>query len=233
MGGLGVRAIGLVALVLVAATAALASVVPAAIGWTATAANLRGANGQRFEFSCPRLAPETPLAAIRGTTVYTDDSPICVAALHTGAISHDGGTVMIEIQPGQAEYKGTQRNSVTSLSFGRHGGSYQVVAGTPTRDTIDWRTAAGAYRGRIGVQLVLFCPPIPIGFIPPTIWGTDIYTDDSPICVAAVHAGVISTTGGQITIEILPGQDSYMGSVRNRVTSQSYGTWPGSYRVTI
>lgn len=64
-----------------------------------------------------------------------------------------------------------------------------------------------------------------------TIWGTDVYTDDSPICVAAVHAGVIdASSGGGVDIELLEGRDSYEGSTRNGVTSSDWESWPRSFR---
>ena len=63
------------------------------------------------------------------------------------------------------------------------------------------------------------------------VWGTGIYTDDSPICLAAVHTGAITTAGGTVIIEILQGQESYKGSVRNGVTTEPYGPWLGSYRI--
>lgn len=63
------------------------------------------------------------------------------------------------------------------------------------------------------------------------IWGTDTYTYDSPICAAAVHAGLITVAnGGTVTIVIVAGQDSYASSTRNGVTSNSWGSWDGSYR---
>src|SRR5262245_19802711 len=34
-----------------------------------------------------------------------------------------------------------------------------------------------------------------------TVWGTDLYTDDSAICAAAVHAGKIGTySGGSVSV---------------------------------
>ena len=63
------------------------------------------------------------------------------------------------------------------------------------------------------------------------MWGTDIYTDDSAICPAAVHAGKLGTYGGgTATVEVLDGQQSYVGSTRNGVTSLDFGAWPGSIR---
>jgi len=62
------------------------------------------------------------------------------------------------------------------------------------------------------------------------IWGTDIYSDDSPIATAAVHAGVLANgEAGIVRLTVAPGAASYTGSRRNAVTSQSWGSWWGSY----
>lgn len=61
-------------------------------------------------------------------------------------------------------------------------------------------------------------------------WGTGIYTDDSRICLAALHAGAITRDGGVVTIEIMAGQSSYSGSTRNGVTSENWGEYAGSYK---
>ncbi|PQO22031.1 hypothetical protein C2I36_15205 [Rhodobacteraceae bacterium WD3A24] len=64
------------------------------------------------------------------------------------------------------------------------------------------------------------------------IWGTGIYTDDTALSVAAVHAGVLRPgQTGVIAVEVLPGQPSYTGTVRNGISSNSYGSWQGSYRI--
>jgi hypothetical protein len=61
------------------------------------------------------------------------------------------------------------------------------------------------------------------------IWGTDIYSDDSSICTAAIHAGVIPASGGEVTIMVEEGQDSYTASDRNGIQSFDFGAWEGSY----
>jgi len=63
-----------------------------------------------------------------------------------------------------------------------------------------------------------------------SVWGTDVYTDDSAICRAAVHAGVIGSGGGGVRIRMLPGMQRYAGTQRNGVESTSYESWHGSYR---
>ena len=72
-----------------------------------------------------------------------------------------------------------------------------------------------------GARYLYVCPP---GGSAAPVWGTDTYTDDSSVCTAAVHKGWLSFThGGYLTIQIVPGIASYVGSTRNGVTTKSYG----------
>ena len=82
-----------------------------------------------------------------------------------------------------------------------------------------------------GQRFSFNCPPMgPEGFL--SMWGTDIYTFDSGICMAGVHVGVITRErGGVVTIEMRPGQSSYPASVRNGVSSQGYGSYNKSFAV--
>ena len=65
------------------------------------------------------------------------------------------------------------------------------------------------------------------------VWGTDVYSDDSFVCWAAMHAGAMKVgEAASVIIEILPGQAQYHGSERNGVTSMDWHTpWLGSFRV--
>jgi hypothetical protein len=78
--------------------------------------DLRGMNGARYAFRCPR---GEPLARhVIGSGPYTDDSSICSAAVHAGAL-HDGGggDVTIEIRPGEAQYAGSEHNTIRSSAY--------------------------------------------------------------------------------------------------------------------
>ncbi|MCU1392023.1 MAG: hypothetical protein JWM34_451 [Ilumatobacteraceae bacterium] len=90
-----------------------------------------------------------------------------------------------------------------------------------------WERTAVVHRGQNGKQYTIDCTPNgTLG----TIWGTETYTDDSSICTAAVHVGLITVdTGGKVTYEIAAGADSYAGMDGNGVTSNAYGSWGGSY----
>ncbi len=64
------------------------------------------------------------------------------------------------------------------------------------------------------------------------IWGTDVYTDDSNLAAAAVHAGVLEDgETGIVIVTILPCEEAYTGSEENGVSSWDYGSWSGSYSV--
>jgi hypothetical protein len=60
-----------------------------------------------------------------------------------------------------------------------------------------------------------------------TIYGTDIYTHDSYLSTAAVHAGVLKEhETGIVKVTILPSHSDFKGTGRNGVSS---GSWSGSY----
>src|SRR5262249_20100063 len=64
------------------------------------------------------------------------------------------------------------------------------------------------------------------------VWGTDVYTDDSILAAAAVHAGILQEgQTGVVKVTILPGQQSYQGTTRHGVASMPYLRWDGSFRV--
>jgi tetratricopeptide (TPR) repeat protein len=89
-----------------------------------------------------------------------------------------------------------------------------------------WSSTASNYRGTVS-RITYVCPPN--GSLA-TVWGSDLYTDDSSVCNAAVHAGLITFgSGGRVTIEIRAGASSYQGTTRNGITTNSYGSWGGSY----
>src|SRR3989449_2628795 len=106
-----------------------ASQEPGGSGWSANATAFRGQNGAQFVYTCPFYGAA---GGVYGTDVYTDDSSVCTAAVHTGRITlAGGGTVTIEIRPGQSSYKASTRNGITSSSWGSWAGSFVVVDAKP------------------------------------------------------------------------------------------------------
>ncbi|GEM_PF-7127561 len=88
---------------------------------------------------------------------------------------------------------------------------------------------AQSLTGETGTVIPVICPADCGGA---SVWGTDIYTDDSSICVAAIHAGVITSAGGAFDVTILEGQQSYPSSTQNGITTSSWGSWSRSFSVS-
>lgn len=93
-----------------------------------------------------------------------------------------------------------------------------------------WAMNATTFRGMDGMEFDYACPG---PGVEASVWGTDVYTDDSSVCTAGVHVGVITlATGGTVRIRILAGRDMYTGSERNGITSLDWTTpWAGSFEV--
>jgi hypothetical protein len=206
------------------ATPALAQQNQIRIEWSKNVTEYRGQDGRRVTLVCP---PKGQLIAVFGTDTYTDDTGACSAAVHAGRITlADGGVVTIVIGPGQKSYAGSARNGVESRSFGSWSGSFSFEKNAGD-GRVDW-TTQGVGVSLAGRPISVVCPP---GGESANVWGTDIYTDDSSICVAAVHAGLITfATGGRVAIEGAAGQQSYAASDRNGVRSRDYGSMPNSFR---
>lgn len=85
-----------------------------------------------------------------------------------------------------------------------------------------------------GDEIICSCPDAPTDG---QVWGTATYTNDSAICNAARHAGLIGGAadavlfagGGDVRVRGHGGCDSYGGSTRNGIATADYGAWGGSF----
>jgi hypothetical protein len=218
------------------------------IDWDTSAAGFQGQTGKTYAFRCPAEGSAKP---IYGSDIYTDDSSICTAAVHVGLISvESGGLVTIESRPGRSTYGSTTRHGIKSINFGEYGRSFIVLSSGALRDNfnkdghisnradsddnggndvtpIDWDTSAAGFQGEKGKNFVFRCPAN--GSAKP-IYGSDIYTDDSSICTAAVHGGFIGLKrGGVVRIEIGAGRSTYGSTTRHGIKSNTFGEYGRSF----
>ena len=64
-----------------------------------------------------------------GTTIYTDDSNLAVAAVHSGNIANgQTSTITVTVLAGQSSYTSTTQNGITSSSYGSWSGSYTITS---------------------------------------------------------------------------------------------------------
>jgi hypothetical protein len=198
--------------------------------------SLNGTNGQTLTLAC---SPGGTVHSVWGSDVYTADSSICTAAVHSGLISFErGGTVTIELSPGKTIYGCSDRNGVTTSPFGPYQQSFvfktpnteALVREAENETPVLWNTPATMVTFEVGKSVKFKCPAG--GGREGSVWGTDVYTLDSSICTAAVHAGKLKMEdGGPVTIELRPGESAYKGSTRNGITTNDFGKYLSSFIV--
>lgn len=189
----------------------------------------RGRYGEAFKF----LVQGTDTGKFWGTEIYTDDSRLSLAAVHSGSLQiGEYGIVEVTVLPGQDHYTGSAQNGVTSEDYGAWPGSYslrrvseETIIGIGQKDPGDLTP----YRERTDAVLRFSVTGSDWG----SVWGTGVYTDDSTLAMVCVHAGLLRIgETGLIEVTLLPGLEEYEGSTQNGITSQSYGSWQWSYSVT-
>jgi len=205
--------------------------------WQANATSLHGKEGETITLACP---PGGEPHSVWGSDIYTSDSSICTAAVHSGLITfQQGGAVTFEVRPGRSIYGTSERNGVTSSAYGKWPQSFvfktpdteALVRAADEATPVLWNTSPGMASFEVGKTVKFSCPAGGAGK-EGTVWGTDTYTLDSSICTAAVHAGKIQLdSGGTVTIEMRPGEASYQGSVRNGIKTNDYGQYGSSFIV--
>lgn len=64
-----------------------------------------------------------------------------------------------------------------------------------------------------------------------SVWGTDVYTTDSRLAIAAVHAGVVKVgETGVVRVKIIVSPPSFAGSSRHGITTSAYGPYRAAYQ---
>ena len=186
-----------------------------------SAVGYRSQLGRVLTFICPSNLNTS--REIWGTDIYMYESPICTAAVHAGVFTPGtSGQVTIVMGPGAKSFEGKGRNDVQSSSYGPADSTYSFTSDEPGQ--IDWYTTLDRVPDDFHAPLTLLCPPK--GNTGTSVWGTDVYTYSSTICVAAVHAGAITLdAGGRVTVTFQPKQQTFLGSDHNKISSRDWTHW--------
>ncbi|KAM3828963.1 cysteine-rich secretory protein LCCL domain-containing 2 [Vipera latastei] len=167
-------------------------------------------------------------AKVFGFPNYESASSICRAAIHSGVLDNRGGLVDITRKGRSDFFVMSLRNGVRTLSKHKPSNGFAVLK--VTVQTLDCYTTVE--------ELCPFKKPTthcPRSYCPaycknePNHWaavyGTNIYADNSSICKAAVHAGVIGdSSGGYVDVMPVDKKKVYNGSLRNGIRSESLKT---------
>jgi len=64
------------------------------------------------------------------------------------------------------------------------------------------------------------------------LWGTNVYTLDSNLAMAAVHTGVLKPgQTGVVVVQIIASPNNFTGTFQNGIQSHNYAQYPGAYQV--
>jgi hypothetical protein len=172
--------------------------------------------------------------SVWGTDVYTTDSDLGMAAVHAGVLkAGQKGIVKVTILGKRDRFDGSTRHGITSAGWDSWPVGFQVERVPRFGLRLTARVLADpgtltAYRSSVGRPLYFEVTGSDAGIV----YGTGVYTDDSQLATAAVHAGVLAVgKKGVVKVTMLPGQGAYKGSTKNGVVSQSWGAYSSSYRV--
>lgn len=81
------------------------------------------------------------------------------------------------------------------------------------------------YRSQVGASISLI-----VTGAPGLVYGDIVYSDDSSVAAAAVHAGLLSLGETKsVCVYILGPHKGFLASIRNNIQSYSYPKWPGSF----
>jgi LCCL domain len=184
--------------------------------------DLRGQNGKTFY---RRVTGSVDGYVWGGENhIYTDDSILATAAVHAGVLKA-GETAMIRftILAGKDSYVGSTRNGVTTRPYQSYGGSICIDGAGQEL------TTAYELRGQDKPPFVVYV----VGRTDGSVYGTGSYTDDSDFATAAVHAGLVKVgEAGFVMVTLEGGKSAYEASTQNGVTTYTYGSWGGGYRLS-
>lgn len=159
--------------------------------------------------------------SIWGSNPYTSDCPPCQGARHSGVITDAGGFFKL-ISVGQIEkFVGTEANGITTSDYGSYSGvRVEAASSNPFQE--------GLITNCFGVGDYYYCKGEGCSSSG-TLWGSNPYTYDSPMCQCARHAGFIRKGEmGFFKAEKLEDSPSaYEGTTANEITSSPYGSYRG------
>jgi hypothetical protein len=163
-----------------------------------------------------------------GMDVYRDQSAICRAALHAGAVRANGGVVTVYPVRGLGTYIGVPRHGVGSKPFDTWPRS--IAFSKPDPGALARLPCPHTGEGMPADEQPFSCWCSPTDVLQGDVWGSGVYSADSVLCRAAVHAGALTLNGGIATLRMEPGLAGYDGSVQNTVKSAQHGPADVSYR---
>lgn len=169
---------------------------------------------RRAEETVKYLQQKLPAGALEpreNDVLHTDDSKL------TGKLT----ATVLRVQTLQFGEQNLRLADIRTLRSG---------SGLAAEDVVNAPTAPAnlmAHQNQFGKELAFTVTGAQPGGQGTGVWGTDVYTLDSNLAAAAVHAGQVQAgQSGVVRIRIIASPPQFVGSFRNGVGSTPYGNYP-------
>lgn len=203
------------------------SMIPAPVNMS----SYRDRVGESFEF----VVRGSANGSVWGTDLYTYDSELAAAAAHCGAL-RSGETALLRVTmfPPLKKYVGSVRFGVQSSDWDNASGSYEsfeicragAVDAEVSRAVLHDPGNLADYSQLLGETFRFRV----IGSADGSLWGTGLYSYDSDLSTAVVHAGLLEPGQvGVVCVTIHPGPPQFTGSAAHGVTSSDWSNSQGHY----
>jgi hypothetical protein len=156
--------------------------------------------------------------------------------VHAGAAPAAGGEVTVYLAEGCPIFRGNAKNGVQSTNYGPYGRTYHFAQDGPACEvqTKDDPVTDCPFSMSVFAQIKpgqawrCKCSESRMKNTG-AVYGDGRYTTDSNTCTAALHAGVLQSAGGGVTIHTDEGCKRFNASAKNGVTSREWGAYTRSY----
>ena len=189
-----------------------------------------------FMCSCLASASNSKYPYVYGDGVYTYYSDLCDAGVHAGVIDRNGGEVFFTMKGDQNGFVSVRRNGIRSSSSESVYPSFvfdmPMKYDLKVEDINMCPNSVSSYNVDIGNKFICDCSSSDSNEANPYVYGDGVYYYVSDLCPSAVHAGVISKSGGQIMFTINGEQTGFLGSTKNGITSRSSSSLGDSFTVS-
>ena len=166
-----------------------------------------------------------------GDFIYTLDSDLGTAAVHAGLLAvGETKPVKIWVVPPPDRFGEATRNGIRSMKWGAFPAAFlmQVARGPQVAALPIGPQRLPSVLDTLGLNdsKTIAITGSDKGYV----WGTNTYTGDSRVEVAAVHAGVLKVgEQGEVIVTRVEPLERYRGSSQNGVRSQPWGRYSTAY----
>jgi len=194
-----------------------------------------GGIGQKFRVRCDEDCSKRKDINVFGSYIYGPDSSVCKAAYHSGVLEKGSvGYIVVELVEGKKIYnQSIGSDGSLSVTSGPELRSFLTRQATPP---IKISCTQGANTSEfasanVGKKFLVLCPPGCSKVKNVIVYGEEIYPDMSPICLSAIHWGLITDQGGEFEFMIEGSQTAYKGTKGFGIDSTARGQYIRSFRL--